>query len=76
MSGWQEQQLHRSILAESDICYLCGKPGADMVDDVIPLSEGGQPTRANKKPAHADPCHAKKVQAEAARGRARTNPRT
>lgn len=68
MSGWEEQRMHAAVLEEHDhICHICGKPGADVVDDVIPLSEGGAPTEANKRPAHQEPCHRVKTQAEAAR---------
>lgn len=55
------------------ICHVCGKPGADQVDDVIPLAEGGPPTEANKRPIHAEPCHRLKTAAEAARARNRRN---
>jgi 5-methylcytosine-specific restriction endonuclease McrA len=48
---------NRRILAASDICHLCGHPGADAVDHVIPLKRGGPDTAANKRPAHHDnPC--------------------
>lgn len=42
----------RRILAASDICHICGKPGADAVDHVVPLARGGSDTADNLKPAH------------------------
>jgi 5-methylcytosine-specific restriction endonuclease McrA len=55
------RRLRTEILAQSDICYLCGKPGADTVDHVVPLSVA--PERAHDKtnlaPAHRS-CNSKK----------------
>lgn len=47
------EENHR-ILAASNICHICGKPGADAVDHVIPLARGGRDDASNKKPAHHD----------------------
>ena len=35
-----------------DVCWLCGRPGADTVDHVAPLSEGGTNAMSNLRPAH------------------------
>lgn len=71
MSGSAEQQMHARVMARHrGICHVCGQPGATIVDDVIPLAEGGQPTAANKRPIHKR-CHDTKTAAEAARARAR-----
>ena len=47
-----QQRENKRILAASDVCHLCGHPGADAVDHVIPLARGGQDAPANKAPAH------------------------
>lgn len=48
------RRLRREILLESDICWLCGKPGADSADHVVPYSAGGSDTKANLRPAHLE----------------------
>ena len=55
MSGSARQRRNARILAASDVCHICGHPGADAVDHVIPLARGGSDTDpANLKPAHHD----------------------
>lgn len=52
-----QQRENKSILAASDVCHICGHPGADAVDHVVPLARGGEDRRHNKAPAHHDaPC--------------------
>lgn len=47
------KQVRARVLAASDICWLCGRGGADTVDHVIPLSKGGDPLDpSNLRPAH------------------------
>ena len=47
------KRLRASILAESDVCWLCGRPGADSVDHLVALKDGGDPyARSNLAPAH------------------------
>ena len=60
MSGAARQKRNRAILAKSDVCHICGHPGSDAVDHVIPLAKGGSDTDpGNLKPAHHDvPCEA------------------
>ena len=47
------RNLRVAILAQSDVCHLCGKPGADTIDHVIPVALGGdQWDPTNLRPAH------------------------
>jgi len=34
------------------VCWLCGYPGADTLDHVVPVSRGGTNDPANLRPAH------------------------
>lgn len=45
------------ILRQSDICWICGQPGADSVDHVVPLAKGGTNALDNLRPAHLFPCN-------------------
>jgi 5-methylcytosine-specific restriction endonuclease McrA len=57
MSGGARQARNRRILAASDICHICGHPGADAIDHVVPLARGGFDGHPNLAPAHHDvPC--------------------
>lgn len=49
-----KREENRRILAASDVCHICGQPGADAVDHVTPLARGGRDVRSNKRPAHHD----------------------
>lgn len=46
------RQLRDRILRESDICHICGQPGADAVDHIIPVTRGGTNHPTNLRPAH------------------------
>ena len=50
--GRARAERNRRILKDSDICHICGEPGADGIDHVIPLARGGTEHRSNLKPAH------------------------
>jgi 5-methylcytosine-specific restriction protein A len=51
------------------VCHVCGRRGADQVDHVIPLAEGGTDTDENLRPIHDQPCHRNKTREEAKRAR-------
>lgn len=51
-TAWRN--LRARILRDSDTCHICGKPGADAIDHVIPLARGGTNHPSNLRPAHHD----------------------
>lgn len=69
-SGWQQQRRARAVMNQHDgVCHVCGKTGADEVDHVVPLSQGGPDTFDNLAPIHSTPCHREKTAREAQEGR-------
>lgn len=47
------RRLRLQLLAASDLCRICGHPGSQSVDHLVPLSRGGSPLDpANLRPAH------------------------
>lgn len=52
--SWAYQKARAHVLAANDVCWLCGRPGADTVDHVVPTSV--EPRLAldvtNMRPAH------------------------
>lgn len=70
LTGWEQQKRAKHVLNKHDtICHVCGQPGANQADHVVPLAEGGADTEENMRPIHDDPCHREKTAAEAARAR-------
>lgn len=68
LSGSAEQKRARYILQKHDtICHVCENPGADQVDHVEPLAEGGADHEDNLRPIHREPCHREKTAEEARR---------
>lgn len=58
LTGRQRQERNRRLLRQNDICWICGKPGADSIDHVIPLGPGlGTEDPSNLRPAHMHPCN-------------------
>jgi 5-methylcytosine-specific restriction enzyme A len=71
VSGWEQQRRAQRILYRDDtICHRCHRPGATLVDHVIPLEEGGPDTEDNLAPIHHD-CHEDKTAEEIKRGKER-----
>lgn len=49
--GWHE--ISRRVIArDHGICHLCGQPGADTADHLIPRSRGGRSEMKNLAAAH------------------------
>lgn len=46
-------------LPRGGVCHLCGEPGADTLDHVVPLSRGGSNGVGNLRPAHRG-CNSRK----------------
>lgn len=42
----------RVIRRDAGICWICGQPGADTADHVIPRAQGGPDTMDNLRAAH------------------------
>lgn len=55
------QRLRAEVLAQSNVCWLCGLPGADTVDHILPLVDHPELAhdRANLAPAHRS-CNSRK----------------
>lgn len=75
-SGYQQppdwkRTVRRILRRDRGICHVCHKPGADSVDHITPVNEGGQHADDNYGAIHSKPCHQKKTAAEAARARKR-----
>jgi 5-methylcytosine-specific restriction protein A len=69
-SGSAQQKVARAIIRRDlGRCHVCGQPGADQVDHVVPLSQGGADEPSNLAAIHRVPCHALKTGHEAARAR-------
>lgn len=62
-SQWKKLRL-RILERDGRICGICGKPGADTVDHIIPYGSGGSDHPSNLRAIHDDPCHRFKTAAE------------
>lgn len=57
------RRIRAQVLDGNPPCHICGKPGADTVDHIVPLSEGGNPLDpANLRPACVS-CNSRRGQA-------------
>lgn len=52
-NGRKIKRLASATFAEHGrVCHLCGMPGADTIDHLIPRSRGGDNSLDNLRPAH------------------------
>lgn len=73
--GWGNIK-RQVLLRDKGICYLCGAPGADQVDHLTPVSEGGSSKPMNLKAVHGNVapfCHRKKSAQQTAQHKKRIN---
>ena len=54
---WREHIVPRVIRRDRGICHLCGQPGADTADHILPVSLGGTDALDNLAAAHHNPCN-------------------
>jgi 5-methylcytosine-specific restriction endonuclease McrA len=53
LSGRGLQTLRKRVFATyGDECWLCGQEGADTIDHIVMVSQGGSNTIDNLRPAH------------------------
>jgi len=73
-SGRPWRRVRAQVLRASDVCWICGHPGSDTVDHLVPLSMGGPPLdRSNLAPAHGvNPCGSCGRRCNPSRGDGRT----
>lgn len=68
-----ERHAFRTAIIRPGVrCVDCGQP-ATVADHVIPIAEGGSNDPTTNGAALCAPCHDRKTQAEARRGRGRRN---
>ncbi|WP_346767305.1 HNH endonuclease [Streptomyces sp. C1-2] len=53
LTTYEFRKLRARLLAESDVCLVCGHGAADAVDHVVPVSKGG----ARLDPDNLAPIH-------------------
>ena len=69
ITGRARQQRNARILAASTVCHLCGHNGADGVDHVTPIINGGTEDPANLRPAHDQaPCPTCRIRCNRVKG--------
>ena len=73
-TAWRRTRA-RILRRDRGVCYVCGRSGADEVDHLRPVAEGGTDDDANLAAIHDDPCHRRKSSAEGNRARWQRAPR-
>jgi 5-methylcytosine-specific restriction endonuclease McrA len=53
MNGWHWARVVATVVArDHGVCWLCGRPGANSADHVVPHSRGGTDALENLRAAH------------------------
>jgi len=48
-----QEMLYQALYVHGDVCVLCGQPGANSLEHLVPLALGGHPTDpANQNVSH------------------------
>ena len=70
-TGTRQWRKVRAQVLERDrgICHVCGEPGSDQVDHLVPWHLTHDDSPDNLAPIHSEPCHRVKTQQEAAAAR-------
>lgn len=66
--GWKATR-QRIMARDNGRCYVCGGEGADQIDHIISVANGGGHEDTNLAPVHRVPCHSAKTRAEQPKGR-------
>lgn len=76
---WRESTVPRILRRDGGVCHICGAPGADSADHLIPKEFGGTDDDDNLAAVHhkAEPrCNLRRGSATIAVGRARVSKAT
>jgi hypothetical protein len=75
--GHRWRQIREQVLGTNNVCHLCGVPGADTVDHIIPLSLAPELAHdlSNLRPAHRS-CNSRKGAKVGAAAQPRVFPRS
>ena len=57
---WREHTVPRILRRDNGICHICGQPGADTADHIIPVAHGGTDDDTNLAAAHHRPCNVRR----------------
>lgn len=57
---WRQVIVPRIIRRDNGICHICGQPGADTADHIIPVADGGTDHETNLAAAHHIPCNVRR----------------
>ncbi len=57
---WRQVIVPRVLRRDGGICHICGQPGADTADHLIPVADGGTDDMGNLAAAHHTPCNVRR----------------